>query len=150
VRLGGYVIVARMLDKGRAMLAGTEGDYHYDCPVDKRFLEFAGVDATAVKEQLATGAGDGDVLNWINANSTTKPSPVEIEAWSNHQEQRSPGDLDSREFFSGLHKGAGPDREDINTWFDLLDLDDFVSFGGIAAITSGAGQPLPHFEFTVL
>jgi len=132
VRLGGYVIVARMLDKGRAMLAGTEGDYHYDCPVDKRFLEFAGVDATAVKEQLATGAGDGDVLNWINANSTTKPSPVEIEAWSNHQEQRSPGDLDSREFVSGLHKGAGPDREDINTWFDLLDLDDFVSFGGKA------------------
>jgi hypothetical protein len=29
-----------------------------------------------------------------------------------------------------LHEKAGPKREDINTWFDLLDLDDYVSFGG--------------------
>lgn len=132
VRLGGYVIVARMLDKGRATLAETNGDYHYDCPVDKRFLEFAGVDATTIKEQLATGTGDGDILAWINTNSTTKPSPAEIEAWSSYQEQRAPGALDSREFFNQLHKNAGPDREDISTWFDLLDLDDFVSFGGKA------------------
>lgn len=132
VRIGGYVILARMLDKGRATLAGTNGDYHYDCPVDKRFLEFAGVTAAAVKDQLATGAGDGDILKWIEANSKTKPSSAEIQTWSSHQEQRVPGDLDSREFFSGLHKSAGPEREDIHTWFDLLDLDDFVSFGGKA------------------
>lgn len=132
VRIGGYVILARMLDKGRATLAGTNGDYHYDCPVDKRFLEFAGVDAGELKEQLAAGAGDGQILAWIEAHSTTKPSAAQIEVWSTHQEQRSPGDLDSREFFSSVHKGAGPEREDITTWFDLLDLDDFVSFGGKA------------------
>ncbi len=132
VRIGGYVILARMLDKGRATLAGTNGDYHYDCPVDKRFLEFAGVEAEAIKQQLAGGAGDGDILKWIEANSTTNPSAAEIQAWSSHQEQRAPGDLGSREFFSELHKGAGPEREDIHTWFDLLDLDDFVSFGGKA------------------
>jgi hypothetical protein len=29
VRLGGYVILARVLDKGRAELAGTAGEYNY-------------------------------------------------------------------------------------------------------------------------
>jgi hypothetical protein len=41
-------------------------------------------------------------------------------------------DTESREFFNGIHKNAGPDREDIATWTDVLDLDDYVSFGGKA------------------
>ena len=32
VRLGGYVILPRMLDKGRATVAGKHGEYHYACP----------------------------------------------------------------------------------------------------------------------
>ena len=39
VRLGGYAILPRMLDKGRATIAGKNGEYHYNCPMDKRFLE---------------------------------------------------------------------------------------------------------------
>ena len=37
VRLGGYVILPRMLDKGRATVAGKNGEYHYACPLDRRF-----------------------------------------------------------------------------------------------------------------
>ena len=44
VRLGGYVLLPRMLDKGRATLAGTNGPYIYACPLDQRFLNFAGID----------------------------------------------------------------------------------------------------------
>jgi hypothetical protein len=36
------------------------------------------------------------------------------------------------EFFHQLHSKAAPKRADIATWFDLLDLDDYVSFGGEA------------------
>jgi hypothetical protein len=43
VRLGGYVILPRMLDKGRATVAGKHGEYRYACPLDGRFLEFAGI-----------------------------------------------------------------------------------------------------------
>ena len=43
-----------------------------------------------------------------------------------------PSGVETREFFNGLHKGAGASREDIATWADLLDLDDYVSFGGKA------------------
>ena len=132
VRLGGYVILPRMLDKGRATLAGKNGEYHYACPVDERFLEFAGVGADALKDRLADGAGDREILQWIDDNSTTRPNPQQIAAWSRLQEERVPGDLESREFFSEIHKAAAPEREDISTWFDLLDLDDFVTFGGKA------------------
>lgn len=129
-RLGGYVILPRMLDKGRATLTGKNGEYHYACPLDQRFLEFTGIDPEALKTQLTKG--DGEVLEWIEANAKLKRSPVEIAAWSNFNEQRAPLDVDSREFFHGIHKQVGPKREDIATWFDVLDLDDYVTFGGRA------------------
>ena len=131
-RLGGYVILPRMLDKGRATIAGKHGEYKYACPLDQRFLEFAGIDPAALKKQLAAGKGDWEVLQWISANSKTKPTAPEIAAWSTFQEQRVPTDPESRAFFNELHSKAAEYREDIATWFDLLDLDDYVSFGGKA------------------
>src|SRR6266511_2809318 len=130
VRLGGYVVLPRMLDKGRATIARASGEYNYACPLDQRFLQFAGISATALKKQLAAGKGDGEILEWVNANSRTKPSQVEILAWSAMQEQRVPSDPESRAFFNELHSKVAQQREDIATWFDLLDLDDYVSFGG--------------------
>jgi len=129
-RLGGFAILPRMLDKGRATIAGTNGEYHYACPLDQRFLEFTGVDPEALKEQLAAGKGDGEILQWILEKSTRKPGPVEIAAWSTLAEQRAPSDVESRQFFNEQHQKYAPNREDIVTWFDLLDLDDYVSFGG--------------------
>ncbi len=132
VRLGGFVILPRCLDKGRATIAGKNGEYHYDCPLDQRFLEFAGIDAEALKRELAAGKGDGEILEWITANAKHKRTDVEIAMWSRLAEKRTPSDVESRDFFNGLQKATGPKREDIATWFDLLDLDDYVSFGGKA------------------
>ncbi|HYV29522.1 MAG TPA: DUF5069 domain-containing protein [Candidatus Binatia bacterium] len=132
VRLGGYAILPRLLDKGRATLAGKNGEYRYACPLDQRFLEFVGIDAEALKEQLATGKGDGEILEWLIAHSRHKHSPTDIVAWSAYQDQRVPTDPDARTFFNDLHSKIAPKREDVATWFDLLDLDDFVSFGGKA------------------
>lgn len=132
VRLGGYVILPRMLDKGRAALAGKNGEYNYACPLDQRFLDFAGVNAAALKKQLAAGKSDGEVLAWIQRNAKHQRTEAEIAAWSALQEQRAPSDTGSRGFFHELHGKIAPKREDISTWFDLLDLDDYVSFGGKA------------------
>jgi len=132
VRLGGFVVLPRMLDKGRATIAGKNGEYNYACPLDQRFLEFAGIDPEALKKQLAADKGDGEILEWIQNNSTTRPRPIEIAAWSALQEQRVPTDPEARAFFNELHSKVAQHREDIATWFDLLDLDDYVSFGGKA------------------
>ena len=55
VRLGGYVILPRCLDKGRATIAGKNGEYHFACPLDTRFLEFVGIDPEELKKELAAG-----------------------------------------------------------------------------------------------
>jgi hypothetical protein len=132
VRLGGFVILPRCLDKGRATIIGKNGEYYYDCPLDHRFLDFVGIKAAALKKQLAAGKGDGEILAWITANAKFKRSELEIAQWSAWVEQRVPTDPETREYVNENHKKNGPKREDIGTFFDLLDLDDYVSFGGKA------------------
>jgi hypothetical protein len=133
IRLGGYVILPRMLDKCRAEIAGKNGPYHYACPIDQRFLEFAGIDPEEIKAEIKKGVGDGEILKWIEEHAKHKRSDWEIAQWSAFREAAGPGDNDSREFVSKNIKDAGFDhREDLVTWFDWLDADDYASYGGKA------------------
>jgi hypothetical protein len=131
VRLGGYAILPRCLDRCRATLAGKNGEYRYACPTDQRFLEFAGIDPEALKVEVKKGLSDTEIFAWVSANARNRRSEWETAQWSNFQEQRMPSDNESREFFSGLVTAAGAaHREDIRGWFDFLDVDDYVTFGG--------------------
>jgi hypothetical protein len=130
VRLGGFVILPRLLDKARATIAGTHGEYKFDCPLDRRFLDFMGIDSEALKEQLAEGKGDGDILSWILEHAKNQRTEFAIEAWSRFCERRVPADIESRQHFNEMQSELAATREDIATWFDMLDLDDYASFGG--------------------
>ena len=130
-RLGGYALLPRMLDKCRAELNGTASTFHYACPNDQRVLKFMGVDPVALKAEVAKGLGDGDVLKWIQTNQTNTLTPAEIEAWSEASDKRKP-DAGDREFFDQYLAESGPNRTDIHYWSDLLDLDDYVTYGGKA------------------
>jgi hypothetical protein len=66
----------------------------------------------------------------VQQHSRPARTPAEIAAWSAHQEQRAPDSPATRAFFNEVHSKLAPERTDIVTWFDLLDLDDYVSFGG--------------------
>lgn len=132
VRLGSFVLLPRILDKCRATLAGKNGEYTFNCPLDQQFFDSTQIDADAFQAAVKTGKGDGEMFEWVQQNAGRKMSIIESIAWSDYQEQRSPGDADTREFFTKLHKQAAPHRADVSTWFDLLDLDDFVSYGGKA------------------
>jgi hypothetical protein len=132
VRLGGYVLLARVLDKGRALLAGKNGEYNFDCPMDKYFLDFVGLKGSDIKSQLEQGKSDGEILVWIQENAPRKHERHEILAWSRYHEERGPTDAESQQFFTGLLIKCGPKRSDVSTWFELLDLDDYVTFGGRA------------------
>jgi hypothetical protein len=132
-RLGGFVLLPRILDKGRAKLAGKNGEYNYNSPTDQHLVRFLGLDLEALLNELATGKADGEILEWVQAHAKTPRDPWEIEAWSAYMEKRGP-DSDA-ETLSGFAEYVGQHsktREDIKTWFDALDLDDFVSFGGKA------------------
>jgi len=130
-RLGGFVILARMLDKGRATLAKKNGDYNYNSPTDQHLVRFLGFDAQALLTELATGKGDGEILAWVQANAKIPRAPWETEAWSAYFDRRGP-DSDT-ETLTGFAEYVGQHsktREDIKSWFDALDLDDYASFGG--------------------
>jgi hypothetical protein len=132
-RLGGYPLLPRMLDKCRAELVGKNGDYHYNCPLDQRLLTYLGIEAEALKTEVATGKGDGEILEWIIANQKNRREPWETEQWAEFQARRGPGsDPEALQFFTETLRAISKTRTDVETWADLLDLDDYVSFGGKA------------------
>jgi hypothetical protein len=134
VRLGGYVLLPRILDKGRASLANKLGEYHFAGKgMDRHFYSFTGLDHEALKLELAKGGGDGDILAWVQAKAKPQRQPWEIIAWSEYHTRRGPdSDHETIIYFADAIKKLSATREDIVTWFDLLDLDDFCLFGGKA------------------
>ena len=133
VRLGNYVVLARMLDKGRATLAGKNGEYIYNSPTDQRLVQFLGFDPDALLKELATGKSDVKMLEWVQAHSKTPSSPWEIEPWSAFMEKRAPdSDAETLAFFAKHLGRLSKTREDVKTLFEFGELDDYVSFGGKA------------------
>jgi hypothetical protein len=132
VRLGGYTILPRLLDKARAAIAGTAGDYKYNNPNDGHFFRFTGLTPDALMAQIKTGAGDWDMLLWVNASAPLKRTTLEINQWSDWTESVAFNDVVMREWFTEQIKRLNPAREDLSGTFDYLDLDDYVSFGGVA------------------
>ena len=132
-RLGGYAILPRMIDKGRAEIAGKNGEFNYNCPLDQHVVNFLGFDPAGLRKELEAGKGDGEILAWVNENAKQKRAPWEIEQWSDYMQRRGPdGDAETLEYFSEAVGKFSKTREDIKSWADLLDLDDFVTFGGKA------------------
>jgi hypothetical protein len=133
VRLGTYVILARMLDKGRATLAKKNGEYKYNSTTDQRLVQFLGFDPDAMLKELADGKGDGEILEWVQAHSKTPRAPWEIESWSVFMEKRGPdSDAETLALFAEYLGQHTKTREDVKTWFEAIELDDYVTFGGKA------------------
>jgi hypothetical protein len=125
--LGGFAILARSLDKGRAFLAGKNGEYHFDCPLDNMLFGFKGVKGDQIKEQLQRGDSDDQIAAWLNSNGAKKTAE-EIAAWDGEVEKASPyGNPEKRAWFSGECAKVGLDPAKASL-FDYLEADDKVSF----------------------
>jgi hypothetical protein len=128
VRLGGFAHLPRLLDKGRAAAAGKLGSYNYNCALDRQFFEFTGIDHEALLAEVKQGRTDSEMLAWVREK--TGRSAVEVWTWSAWLEQHGPGGAAGHEWMAETIKAGAGDRDDIRTFADLLDLDDYVSFGG--------------------
>jgi hypothetical protein len=63
------VVAARLVDKCRAELLGQSGSYQYNCPMDRQFFTAAGLEAGPLREFIATGANDSEVVAWMSAHA---------------------------------------------------------------------------------
>ena len=126
-RLGGYALMARMIDKGRADLEGTVGEYHYACPLDQMLFEFKGVNADEVRKVLASGATDEQIVAWFNSHGMSKAAE-EITAWSTGVEGYRPyDDPEKKEWFTEECAKLGL-KPASSTLVDYLEADDAASF----------------------
>jgi hypothetical protein len=131
-RLGGFVHLPRLIDKARAQAAGKMGAYNWNCPLDKRWAVFTGLDPEALLAEAKTGKSDTELLEWVMAGLKPQRQQWEILAWSTWIENLAPGDAQRHKTFSESITSLAPKREDIRTMFDRLEVDDYVSFGGRA------------------
>jgi hypothetical protein len=125
--IGGYVLAARCLDKCRAVLAGTAGEYHFDCPLDNMFLGFAGIKGSDLRDFVATGADDNAVGEWITAHATKRPK-VEIVKWNNDLRYKRISELPDQlqEFFEDYIPANVPASviHHLRYFFDIYDLEE--------------------------
>ncbi len=63
-------VAARVVDKCRADLLGTRGEYHYNCPLDRIFFKATGLDAGELRAFVGTGASDSEVSAWMREHAT--------------------------------------------------------------------------------
>lgn len=126
-RVGGYALLARMADKGRATLNGTAGEYHFDCPVDNLLFDFKGVKSAEIKPLLASGATDAQIAAWLDIHGTPKTA-AEVKAWSDSVEATRPYDSpEQKDWFAGECARLGL-KPESTTLFDYLEADDRASF----------------------
>lgn len=127
VRVGGYVILGRAIDKCRADLQGTAGQYNSDTPTDHLLLDWKGVKYSTFREQVESGADDEAIAEWLTGVGTPR-FEEEIAAWSDEMERFRPYESsDLRDFITGEAERLRLDAVSL-TLFDYLETDDQRTF----------------------
>ena len=123
--LGRYVVAGRTLDKCRAVLAGKNGEYHFDCPLDNFFFGFTGITGDAFKEFVATGADDDAVAAWIQKQSKVQDEKAIIQ-WNNDMRGKRVCEMpmELQEFLEGYIPEYIPEGKIVYVWFDVYDIEE--------------------------
>jgi hypothetical protein len=123
VKMEGYVHLARMIDKCRAVLAKTEGEYIYPCPMDERLMKFSGITAKEFTAIVKANPTDKGVAQWFKKASTPHQQ-IERTAWNEMMLTRGPSTPDKQKYFNKLRDAVDPSRTDLTAWSDLQDLEE--------------------------
>jgi hypothetical protein len=70
--LAGYVHLPRMLDKCRATINDTQGEYLYPCPMDQLLLDFTGITAEQFIEAVKQASSDEKLVEWFRDRQTAQ------------------------------------------------------------------------------
>lgn len=118
----GIVQLGRAIDKGKATLEGKVGEYHYNCGMDAHVFTFLGIDHEKLLDVIRNAKSDAEIEAYTRPFVAAK-SAEEITRFNREWLVHEPTG-DSREFFLKLRSQIAPDRTDVTSWPDLLDLDE--------------------------
>ena len=127
--VAGVAGAARMGDKARAKVAGLIGEYKYgsDSGIDRIILEFLGVDEEEFAQAAYANPNDAELTDWVRADSDVS-APL-IAAHNAKLSVRGLNTPQVRDRFLQRREQIAPERTDITSFFDLIDLDDELMFG---------------------
>jgi hypothetical protein len=119
----GVVQLGRALDKGKAKAHGTNGEYNYDCPMDNAVFEFLGMNGEEFLTVIKNAKSDAEIDAYAK-QFVDKKTAAQIEQWNREWVSHGPEEGESKTYFLNLRNQVAPDRTDVTTWADLLDLDE--------------------------
>jgi len=127
-KIGGFAIIARTIDKCRTTIMGTNGEYHFDCPLDNLLFSFKGIKGSDFKTYVAEDHSDEEIAQWVKDNGTPK-TDEEIKVWSDSfkTDFSYSTDPQKKDWFAGECKRLNLDPMK-NTLFDYLEVDDKMNF----------------------
>ena len=120
--MAGLVHLGRMIDKARAYRKNKMGDYIYPCSFDKVILNFMSIDSETFANKVVD-CEDDEIDAW--SQEILKSKKTEELDFINHQilERRPDSEDKLKSFYETLNK-IDSSREDINTWVELMDLEE--------------------------
>jgi len=134
-RAGEICYLPRMLDKIRMRQRGElPEEYHANLGkgFDKNFCDFLHVSYPDVVAQTESGLDDAAVLAWCCQNGR-RPDAQEIHVWNEYMRKRGWNDEYSERLQSRLAGLGMAGRGDVQTMFDLLEVDEGRPPRGISA-----------------
>ena len=120
--MAGLVHLPRMIDKSRAYKENKLADYIFPCPLDKIILSFLRVDAE-VFANMTRDKKDDEINEWVKGQIESK-SQSDLDCINDQILERRPDSKDRLEYFNELRDKIDPSRTDVNTWADLIDLEE--------------------------
>ena len=120
--MAGLVHLPRMIDKGRAYKENNLADYIFPCPLDKIILNFLRVD-TEVFANMTRDKKDNEINDWAKEQTKSK-SQSDLDFINRQILERRPDSEDRLDYFNDLRNKIDPSRTDVDTWADLIDLEE--------------------------
>lgn len=122
----GIVQLARTIDKAKMLASGNVGEYWYDCPMDQALFAEFGIDSKklfAIVSDVVKNSSHNPNIEAYVKPLVEKKNQLEIERFNRETLNRKPTG-ESLMQFEALREQIAPDRTDVTSWPDLLDLEE--------------------------
>jgi len=118
----GIVQLARTTDKAKALVHGRVGEYKYDSPMDQGLFEYLDMNPKEFLNVVTAARNDSEIEAYAQRFISRKDASS-IEAFNKKWLTEVPTG-EALKHFQELRTKIAPERTDVTSWPDLLDLEE--------------------------